>query len=268
MNILDKIIYHWHFPRLNIIKTVIFNFKTLPFKVAIKLPVYLYGKVDFYFLLGKVKITDVPIRKGLIKLGMNKEFLGTSKGASLVILGRNSTLHFKGSCEISSNFLLRLGDMSTLTIGDGCFFGNSVKVICINQISIGKWTRIAFESQLIDSDFHYTFNIDQQVVKPREKKIIIGDYNWIGNRTTISKGTYTKPFTIVAASAILNKNYSSIDEQFPVLAGQPAKLVAKNIRRIYDLSIEGSLVDHFKKLEDELNSEMIEEINSSFAKLI
>lgn len=37
----------WHFIiNANVIKTIIFNFRYLPFKTACRLPIHLYGKVE------------------------------------------------------------------------------------------------------------------------------------------------------------------------------------------------------------------------------
>ena len=64
---------------------------------------------------------------------------------------------------------------------------------------IGKYARIAFDSQFMDSDFHYMLNIEDGTVKNCTSFIEIGAYNWIGNRTTVKKGTVTPDYTIVAA---------------------------------------------------------------------
>jgi acetyltransferase-like isoleucine patch superfamily enzyme len=260
----DKVLYKWQYSKLNIIKTLIFNLRTMPFKVAIKFPVLLYGKVDLYLLKGDVEFQNCKIVKGMIKMGMNKEFLGIHKGASLIILREKSKLIFQGPSEFSSNFLVRTGKGAKLTIGEATFFGSTVKLVCIYEITIGKGSRIAFESQVIDSDFHYTYNLDRQEVKPREKAIHIGQYNWIGNRTTISKGATTNPFTIVTSASILNKNYTKLEDKFVVLGGQPAKQISKNIRRIYPLDIEEKLVSHFEKSNESFPIELKHSIEQSF----
>ncbi|QWX83324.1 hypothetical protein H0I23_12790 [Cellulophaga sp. HaHaR_3_176] len=264
INLFDRILFKWQFSKLNIIKTVIFNFRTMPFKTALKLPVLLYGKVDLYTLKGKVEFQDCTIRKGMVKMGMNKEFLSTEKGASLFVLREESKLIFKGPSEFSSNFLVRTGKGAKLTIGQDTFFGSTVKLVCIYQITIGEGSRIAFESQVIDSDFHYIYNLDKQEVKPREKAITIAPYNWIGNRTTISKGATTNPYTIVTSSSVLNKNYTRLEDEYVVLGGQPAKQITKNIRRIYPLDIEEKLVEHFEKEDQTMPLELKKNIEKSF----
>lgn len=266
MNIINKILYHWHFSKLNIIKTFIVNFNTLPFKTAIKLPIFIYGKLDIYNLMGTIDFVNCKISRGMIRMGANKEFLSNNKGASLIILSENSKITFEGACEISSNFLIRTGVNAHLHFGSNVFIGANNKIVCIKNISIGEGTRIGFESQLIDSDFHYTYNIEKNMVNIREKEIKIGKYNWIGNRTSISKGCQTSDYTIVGSSSIINKNYTNQDKAYPLLIGSPAKIVDNNIRRIFSLEIEEKLLHHFsiENSDKNLPLHLIEEIENNF----
>ncbi|MDE3741474.1 hypothetical protein [Maribacter polysaccharolyticus] len=264
VNFLDKVIFKLNYSKINIVKTLLFNFRTMPFKAAVKLPVFLYGNVDTYLLKGKVVFQDCDVKRGMVRMGMNQEFLGTVKGASLIVLYPNSKLIFTGNSEFSSNFLLRTGEGAELKIGKDTFFGSSVKLVCIKKIVIGHCSRIGFESQLIDSNFHYTYNLEKKNVSPREGEINIGNYNWIGNRTTISKGTSTNPFTIIANSSIVNRDYTTIEDEYVVLAGQPAKVLAKNIRRIYDLELENRIFEIFKNDSEVIGKKIKDEIEISF----
>ena len=267
VNFLDKVIFRLNYSKLNFIKTLLFNFRTMPFNVAIRLPVFLYGKIDTYYLKGKVEFQGCQVKRGLVRMGMNKEFLGTVKGSSLIVLEPYSKLIFKGKSEFSSNFLLRTGDGAELKIGKDTFFGSSVKIVCIKKVVIGNYTRIGFESQVIDSNFHYTYNVENKKVSPRENEITIGEYNWIGNRTTISKGARTKPYTIIASSSIVNRDYNILDDEYVVLAGQPAKVLAKNIRRIYSLELENKIFEIFKISPENIGKEIQNEIELSFNEL-
>lgn len=265
LNLFDKLLFRWEYSKLNILKTLLFNFRTMPWSIAVKFPVLLYGKVDLYVLKGEVVFKNCAIQTGMVKMGMNKEYLGIRNAASLFILRENSKLIFEGPSEFSSNFLVRTSSNATLTIGKNTFFGSTVKLICIYKIQIGEGSRIAFESQVIDSDFHYIYNLEKKQVKPREKPISIGAYNWIGNRTTINKGTITKPYTIVTSSSIINKDYTVLEDEYVVLGGQPAKQIAKNIRRIYPLSIEDKLVNIFQEGQDTIPESLQLEIEHSFS---
>ena len=58
-------------------------------------------------------------------------------------------------------------------------------------------------------------------------------YNWFGNRCNIMKGTITPNNTIVASNSLCNKDYSDIPE-YSLLAGSPAKLKNKGIKRLFE----------------------------------
>lgn len=49
-------------PWLSIWRTLYFNFRTMPFKVAIKLPVFIYGRVRFFMLNGSVIFEKTKIK--------------------------------------------------------------------------------------------------------------------------------------------------------------------------------------------------------------
>ncbi len=258
MNFINRLIYHWHYPKLNILKTLLVNFKTLPLKTAIKFPIYIYGKLDIYHLMGNIEIQTTSIKRGMIKMGANKEFLNPIKGRSLLILSSQSKIIFTGTCEISSNFLIRTGFKAELKFGKDVFLGSQVKVVCIHKIKIGSGSRIGFESQLIDSDFHFVYDLTSKKVNPREKEINIGEFNWIGNRCTISKGCTTDKLTIVASSSTLNRDYYEPNIKYALLAGTPAKMVKSNIRRIFDITIEEQLINFYK--ENTHNTKIPEEL--------
>jgi acetyltransferase-like isoleucine patch superfamily enzyme len=251
MSLFDKIIYHWHYSKLNIVKTILVNFKTLPFSHAIKFPIFIYGGLDIYFLLGKVEFHKCEVTKGMIKMGFNKEYLGIDKRKSLLILKRNAKLNFYGNCEFSSNFLIRIEEDAQITLGKNTFFGNSMKMVALKNITIGNYTQFAFESQILDSDFHYLHDITKDELRTRDLEVIIGEYNWFGNRTTVLKGTKTKPYTTVASGSITKGNFLNTNGEYLLLAGNPAKLIAMDIKRIFPLITENNLVQFYKNPQNQ-----------------
>ena len=265
MNLLDKVIFHLTIPHVNIVKTIYFNFKTLPFRQAIRLPVYIYGPVSLYWTCGKCMIDCNNLSKSMIKLGCNNEFFNGVNKSSFIYLQPDSILKFNGPCAIACNYNIRVSSGATLEFGKFTFFGSSVKFICSTGIKIGDYTRIAYESQLIDTNSHYVVNLKTKAVARREGKIRIGSYNWIGNRTTINKGTITKDYTIVTGSSLLNKDYSKFDEIYQVVGGMPAKVIASDMKRVFSTTVENRITDYFNKCEDSkcvLEEDIIDDMTS------
>ena len=245
--------YHLSQPKLNLVKTLYFNFRLLPFRVAIKFPIYIYGPVKFYWLEGKVEIHSSNIYKGMIKLGRNNEFFNGVDHSAFITIGTGGKLIFEGPCAISNNYKLRIADNAILKFGAYTFLGSSIKFICTNSISIGKYTRCAYESQFVDSNFHFVYNKKTKMTTRRNGPINIGEFNWIGNRTTINKGTFTKNYTIVCAGSLLNKDFSLIQEDYPMLGGTPAKVITSGLKRIFSTKVEDEIVSYFCENETESN---------------
>ncbi len=102
-----------------------------------------------------------------------------------------------------------------------------------NSIEIGEFVRIAHETQVFDTNFHFTENPEYPGYVPISKPIKIGSYCWIGNRSTIQKGTVLRDYTIVASNSLVGKDYSTIPI-YTIIGGMPAKVLKSNCRRVYN----------------------------------
>lgn len=85
----------------------------------------------------------------------------------------------------------------------------------------------------------------------KKGSIEIGDFNWIGNRTTITKGTKTKEGTIVCANSTLNKDFTKLEENHQMLGGIPAKLITSGLKRIFSTKIDKQIEQYFSSNKDE-----------------
>jgi len=50
-------------PRLSLWRTIYFNFRTMPFCIAVKLPVFIYGRIHLFILMVKsyLKIPQLSV---------------------------------------------------------------------------------------------------------------------------------------------------------------------------------------------------------------
>lgn len=218
--------------RFNPIKTLYLNFKFLKFREAIHLPIYVYGSLKVVNSTGSIKINS-KIKPGLIKLGYNSDCFSASKGSALLNL--SGEIIFNGYFLSSVDYTLDV--QGTLNIGNCCTLGNSSKIRCWKSIVLGDFSRIALECQVFDTNFHYVKNIETGEVKNNNTPIKIGKFCWIGNRTSIMKGTILPDYTIVGGNSLVNKDFSHSPD-FPMIAGSPAKLISNGFARIYDMDKE------------------------------
>lgn len=231
--------------RANWLKTIFFNLKKLPFKQAIHLPILLFGKVDISMCEGTIKIAPPPNRKtnafGSIIIGNQFSLWGynhPSKVTTLRILG---TMELEGRCLIAEGSCLFVNKGATLKVEKNVFIFNDVKIACNEYIEIGENTRIAWENQIYDTNFHYVVTDNNETTRIN-KPIFIGKNCWIGNRSTLGPGTKLADWCIVASNSLLNKDFSPNERC--LVAGCPAKVVKEGVRRVHNTTTE-KIINNF-----------------------
>ncbi len=250
-------------PRLSLWRTLYFNFRTLSFHEAIKFPIFIYGRVRFFGLNGKILFENTEIKSGMVKIGINGDSFSLFDHTGYVQLGsKTSILIFEGACRIALNAKIRV-QSGTLRIGDGVRIGTDSKIICNGSwVTIGKYTGITFGCTLMNSSFHYTYDTVKKCYCNRSFPIVIGAYNWIGNQTTILSKCKTKDFSIVGTGSLLNRDYTKEDGEYPLLAGRPAKLIRLGVKRVFSPYTEQKIAKLFEEYPN-INSIVCNEISDN-----
>ena len=229
------------FFRCNFIKTVWFNFKMLPFSQARKLPIFIYRNVHFRDLSGKIIINNV--KSGMVKIGRSYSYIATSVPITVwTIRGR---IVFNGPTHFFHGTYVLVSDNGTLSFGEKWItIGTGSKIICFDNITIGNRVAITWECQIMDTSFHYIIENESSKASSLTNRIIIGDHVWVGNRTTISKGTVIPNESIVASNSLVNKDFTNAGSCC-MIAGMPAKIVKHGVKRIWDSKEELELDKKF-----------------------
>lgn len=218
------------FLSINWIKTLYFNFKMFPFKIAMKLPVFFYGSIKFSSLKGKI-IIDAPIKKGMIGFGQAYEMFSLSaKSSELILKGK---LIFRGYAQFGKDCSIFIGDDAELDFGDMSSMGSKGNLICTKKITLKNSARVGSESQIIDTSFHQMINTNTGEKYEVSKPIIIGKNNYVGARVSIMKGTVTPDNCTIASNSLCNKDYSQLGSNI-LIGGIPAKLLKVNISRDWE----------------------------------
>ena len=183
----------------------------MPFKQAIKLPLYVYGRAEFRRMKGKIILDTPNIHSGMVKIGKRDYYVATAVQKCIWTI--SGTLIIHGPIKFMQGSYLLVADNGTLEIGglDG-IFGTNIRIFCFDRITIGRNVRMAWDIQIMDSSFHYIelTHKDNQVT-PLTKPIVLGDNIWVGNRTTISKGAVIPNQTVIASNSLINKDFSNIE---------------------------------------------------------
>ena len=202
------------FQRVSVIKTLYFNLYYFGRK-GLKLPVLFAPGVKFISLKGKILLESTPLR-GQVKFGRN------------CAVNINGTITFKSNITIGEGSVLYVGPDATLTFGSGFYATSDLGVNCKKKISFGDGCLIAYQVQVLDTDFHRI--MDKTGILNPDKEVIIGNHVWIGARTTVLKGTRIADNIVIGAASVLTKQYNV---NYSVYAGNPATLVKKNVEWDY-----------------------------------
>lgn len=232
-------------PRLCLWRTVYLNFRVLSFSQAIKLPIFIYGKVRFPNLAGYVEFKDCEVKRGMIKIGKQDPF-SVNSGQGFIGIAPKGKIIFHGPANISTNVSLRILGSGELNIGKFILLGSGVKIICNGGIiTIGDYTRIAFNTNIINSSFHSIIELDTGKICNHIRPIKIGEKTWIGNNSSIAGGSRLKSATIVGAGSFVNKDFTKLEQENQLIGGRPAKLIKSGYRRIFNPNMEEKIIRYF-----------------------
>lgn len=213
----------------NVLKTLYINFRVFRFKEAVKIPVFLYGKVELEGL-----------HKGCIVLENNKTGVLKFGGGWTTELYGNSNrlksyLRIKGKLICGTNVIINQGAVLSINTNAIVRIGNNVcaseRLIIHSKLSIdiGDNCLIGWNTQIFDSDFHYLLKDGK--VYYRNAKVVLGNNVWLANGVSIMKGAFLPAYTVVASNSLVKKNYSDVGERC-LLGGIPAKILKYNVERI------------------------------------
>jgi acetyltransferase-like isoleucine patch superfamily enzyme len=207
---------------LSIPKILYFNFKVLPFKQAICLPIIISYKTKIISMSGKITLEKPSFAS--VKVGFG-ETQTTDFKYHRSILNVTGDLIFKGRCKwgIGSKIEIK----GKCTIGKEFNMTGNSTIICHKQIDFGDKVLISWEVLIMDSDQHNLRNRNGEIIN-NPKRIKIDSNVWIGARSTILKGVHIGHDVIIAANSLVSKSYL---ESNTVIGGNPAKKIKSDVVR-------------------------------------
>lgn len=215
----------------NILATIYFNFKMLPWRQAIRLPFDLGGKIKFIRLNGRIKILG-PVSTSMIKIGFHGSDMFPNTTTTIDLSGE---LEIKGrNIRIGRGSLLRIETNGTCIFKNNSLIGANALILCEDEIEIGANLISAWNCQIMDTDTHSILDIETNTVGTRYVPIKIEDDCWIGNHVIINKGTILPSNTIVASNSLCNKDYSKVINSYCIIGGIPARLISTGKQRMQD----------------------------------
>lgn len=202
-------------------------------------PIYIY---NLFHNLGKIKVRG----KG------NKLFnLGACliKHANITINGNNNVINFGRFSRINGFYVDIFGDDNQILIGDSSILletsvsfegsGNQFQIgphTSIHgpshftiaegtKIIIGEDCMLSHRVEFRTGDSHSIVNLSGERINP-SKDILIGAHVWIGYNVLILKGGVVSNNSIVAASSLVNKEFSVPNI---IIGGNPGRILKNGI---------------------------------------
>ena len=203
-------------------KTIYFNFKYLPIKQAIKLPIFLSHHVRLWEMEGIVEIHSPRISMGMITIGFENVGIFDSRYSRTIWKNQGGVI-FEGRAGIGHGSRLSINSGGTLIFGDGFKITAESQIICSKYIRFGKDVLISWQCLFMDTDFHHIIINGKRNL---DRNILIGDHVWIGCRCTILKGAEIRDNCVVAANS--NVIHSLIIPN-ALIAGNPARVIKSEI---------------------------------------
>ena len=208
---------------LSIPKSLYVNFRLLPFRQAVRLPILVRYNCNLVSLRGKVSLDKIKI--GILKIGFGK--VGVfDKRYNRSILQIQGLISLKGKASFGQGARICVNTGGILNIGER--FNNTAEmtIVCYNKITIGDDVLTSWNTLIMDTDFHQTVNLESQEVSKSEAPIYIGEKVWIGTRAVILKGSNVPNGCIIGANSLINKKFI---KENTLLAGNPANIKKSNI---------------------------------------
>jgi acetyltransferase-like isoleucine patch superfamily enzyme len=201
-------------------KTIYFNLRYLPFKQAIKLPVWVASNVRIKQLNRKaIRITGI-CKLGLVRIGYHEaDGLDSYSLHTIIDIENGGKLLINSDAHIGHGANITIRKEGKLSIGANFAISGTTSIICNKSITIGNDVQLSWNSTVMDSDAHKIYGDDGEWINP-PKDVVIGNKVWIAANCTISKGTRICDNTVVASNSLVNKPFTEGD---CIIGGTPAK---------------------------------------------
>ena len=223
-----------NFFKVNIVKTIYLNFKMLPFKQAIHLPVLVGWRTELRNVKGRFIFDDgIELYPGIVTINIHTGPISTKYEhfvfcvpGDIVIHGTN--IHFFVGMTLWINGQLELGGENV--------FGSHSLIACYKHISIGHFTGCSWNCEIYDTNFHFFRDLIANRVIKRNGKVFIGDGVFIGNKVVIGKGTYLCEGCVVSNNSLVNRSYKREGKNL-LIGGNPAQILMTDFTRVTESGI-------------------------------
>lgn len=132
------------------------------------------------------------------------------------------TYRLQPGSTLTAGVRIWVGEGATFTLCSGAKLGDRTIVNVATGVTIEEGTRVSWDVQILDTDFHWTEKADGSR-RPHKAEVILGPRALIGARSMILKGVSVGPGAVVGAGSIVRR---SVPPQ-TIVSGNPAREVGE-----------------------------------------
>lgn len=210
---------------LSLPKTLWVNFRTLPFRQALKLPILVSYKTKIVELHSNTITFAEPVKRFMVKIGFGGSE-GIIERKSSLCLEKNSKIQFASGIVMSAGISIR--NSGLIVIGHSFFCNRNCTIWANKEINIGQNVLFGWNITLRDCDGHLVTH--NGAPKEYQKPIIINNHTWICSEASLLKGAEIGDNSVVGYGSVVT---SKFQEPNILIAGFPAKKIQDGINWVH-----------------------------------
>lgn len=197
---------------INFLRSLYFNFRYLPFKQAINLPVWITTNFRVHGLKRGQLILCQSNRRSVVFGCWGSPGLQQMKGE--LLFSKGSRLILRGHTVVSQGSVFRMDSGASIDLGRDFYCNKNCFLRASRDITFGNDCLVGWNVQINTSDGHSILHDGQQRLS--DMSVIIGNHVWITSNTIITKGVSIADGCIIAQGAVVAK---SINERNALVGG-------------------------------------------------
>ena len=205
-------------------RSLFFCLRFLPFKQAVKIPIYLSNNVRNVSIKGRIVLDYGDLKRYQIAIGHSGS-QGLQAFHSSILIQKGGRLVFKGPAVIGQGTVIRVDANATMEIGKKFYCNKNCYFRCHKSIVIGERVTLGWNNTLNDADGHSVYYGDKSS-NSVIGTITVGNHVWITTNCFINKDVIIPDECVVALGSVVNK---FVVQPHSLIGGVPAKVIRENI---------------------------------------
>lgn len=196
----------------------------MPFKIALRLPIIISGKLEVRHLKkGQIIIEDPKF--GVLEFG-SSNYPWAPKQTSCLSCCGTITIKGNGKHRFRQGTIINISPGAELLIGNNFTCAPNLRLTVTNKVAIGNDNMWSYDNIVLDSDIHVITDMNGNKLN-KKGIIVIGDRVWMGARCTVLKNVSIANDIIIGSTTVVSK---SLLDPNSIYVGPAARKVKTGIK--------------------------------------